>query len=263
MHWHWQNLNTHRDSLTPKGSGFWNGRAWFYLKALTFNLEWAFGRRAWHTKISISKNCGDGHNLTLHLALWRVFFIFFTIKNLPFVRYTDIYDIHKELSICLDRWILWVHFWDDPTGWGKRREFSYNFERKIFGRVEVEEKDYTDWQNFEIIMPEGSYPAKIRFYQRVRSWSRFRKARIANYAEIEMPQPIYFAGDGENDYDLDDDYFSSMDVRDLKTIEQAQKHVYNRVMGMRNENGLPANITSDPLAKSANEKALREFQTAE
>lgn len=241
MRWHWQNLNEQKDSKAR------HGRAWFYLTDhLTFAVEWGFGKHAWSSALTLDKDCGDGNDLTLHIAIYHLFNVFLTITGLPFVKSKTIYDERRQVGIKFHSKTLWVNFWGDPTGWGPDRQKSFNVERFVFGRTSYSEENASDEQELIIKMPEGDYNATVKFYDAVWRFKRFRKPKRVRRADIEFDENnlIWFAGKGENSWDLDDDAIHEMTMSDVYTVEDVQKRLYEHIMKRRKQYGLPDNLTN-------------------
>src|SRR3989304_8095505 len=87
-HYHHQNLNTDKHDR-PKGSLFWNGRAWLSVwdrlrdRKVTPQLGWSwlFGKRATFCHIHLEFNQGD-HNITVSVAFPFLFALWFHIEDI-------------------------------------------------------------------------------------------------------------------------------------------------------------------------------------
>jgi len=126
MRYHSQNLNESRCGV-PKGSMFWHGRAWWYLKRREIHWEWCFGKHSnmFHWGIQFGEGDGDDGIMLLAGIPW-LFSIYIGIAGVLRCKPCELgLAIHND-SIWLhtfswsnesssdDPWIRKLHSWSFP-----------------------------------------------------------------------------------------------------------------------------------------------------
>lgn len=168
--WHWQNLN---DKPGYEGSGFWSGRAWFYLKRVCFAIEWHFKSWACHASVSF----GGEHDISWSIAFPPVSLYFHLDRVFPRWLRNKFYD-EREIRISIFDWTPRLTIWRDPMGgwssrerWWQRREWYFNITDLVFGSTKCEKTIKAIGLTL-IPMPEGVYEAEYKIEDYV--WTRKR-----------------------------------------------------------------------------------------
>lgn len=205
--WHAQNLNDDAKGR-PVGSMFWRGRAWLHLprpllsrklkahRELELGFEWSFRRDLRSFGIMLHTN-DERAVLNINLGFLSIYPSVTGLWTTRNWRDTGI-EWHHEF--------IWLNFYHDDDGWAKDWKGLHLTIAPLdllLGR-----KQYTD-RVFEteravIPMPEGAYPATIKFHERTAKRPRWFRDRYVT-ASIKPDAPIGIPGKGENSWDCDDD----------------------------------------------------------
>jgi hypothetical protein len=238
MRWHWQNLNEDRRGR-KKGSGFWEGRAWFYASkrdwATCFHGSWVFGRRAHFTMLEAGINFYDPKDIYLHFGIALLFNFYLSLQGYQIMRRLP--DNKRQIGFSFSdnhfRWILWR----DPNEWhrGDRRQGGFFLDTLIKGNYKYS-KETLEQQDVLIPMPEKSYPAHIEIFESTWRYPRWPWPKRMVRAEVEIPGGIPIPGKGENSWDMDDDALFGTTVP-VGTVEQAIARVVESVMRDRRRYG--------------------------
>lgn len=208
-------------NLNEDGAIFWNGRASVYFKACDFGFEWAFGRRVWGASLTMDLR-REERALTFHIALPKLFQVFFTIEGLSWIPGYNgkLEDMNRTIGLAMHDGGIWAHLWSDRTGWGPDRTYSFYPVEFLLGRYQSEIEN-GELSPVEIAMPEGNYTAQVRHIKQ--TWTRRRfpflkktKAFIEFIFDSGLPIP----GKGENDWDMGDDAIMGTSVS-ANSIEEA------------------------------------------
>lgn len=148
----------------------------------------------------------------LYLALPFLIKFYFGVRSfplsqrLPGVDYKGRGTGEREIRFKFHTWALWWNIWTSPNeGRDTWREGQIKFLDLLFGKLKILRADGEPTAT-SIPFPEGSYPCTItpsiitRWRARFPSWVDHQQV-ITITVEGGVPVP----GDGENDYDLDDD----------------------------------------------------------
>jgi hypothetical protein len=261
-YWHSQNLNDRQgeNEHRSKGSMWQHGRGWLAIRgidhdetAMTFGLEWLFGRRARVFRVQLSLDGGDGYKIMLSLGVPWLFSLYPSIeanwlRPLMPGKWTDSVlepgkqfwmPIEREMGISIHDGYIWFSLWRNPMEWSKSNpwwwEFSFNPADFFLGRSKYSERDL-DSGVIDIELPEGKYPAKFKVFES--TWKRPRwpwpEHMVRVYLEPSIPVPI--PGKGESSWDLDDNAICSGTYR-ADTPQEAAAHLVVSVLRDRQRYG--------------------------
>lgn len=179
--------------------------------------DW-FHKRGWinhpdHTGVSFSWECcarprfeaswkvgrGDERDVHGHVSLLG-FSFFWGIEGLGLAG--DARELRIAFHDGLLVWTVWKspHRWSSRDGW---RSSSWNVDDLVRGKVTYA-SELVEERAVQIPMPEGTYPAIVKFTRD--TWSRPRwPTETVMRAHIAVPKGIPMKGKGENAWDLGDD----------------------------------------------------------
>lgn len=245
FHWHWTNDNRNGDDKIS-GSGFWAGRAWFYLNTeggfgqKTVGLEWRFGGHARHTMIEMWTNFVMDREITLAVGLWHVFNFYMTFA-FPLLPNWSVEHGDRESGIRIFDNAIWIDFWSRRNEWRSKDPFwlkgiTIHPIDLLLGKGKYGERYLAGEHYAEVEMPEGNYPAKIAFFENEYKRPRWPIIRRTRGAKIKMFKPVPIPGKGENSWDCEDDAIYSM-YCPAETVEDAIAAVSASVMRKRERYG--------------------------
>lgn len=234
IRFHWQNLRKDERGFP------WYGRAWLYLTlfAHEFCLAWSWNLWSHFCGVSVTVDQEDAA-LQFHVALppvslWLSFRGVFSRAWLHrHFRYED-----RETSLRIHDWHLWWTVWRDDNGWDSSvprwRSGNIDFLKLLLGKEKYSTRDLNT-HRVTIPMPEGGYPAEVRFFES--TWKRPRWfARRLVRADIKPLKPIPFPGKGENSWDCGEDALHGLTCP-ATTIEEAVARTVASVLRSRRRNG--------------------------
>ncbi len=228
MRWHWSNDN-------PRGSGFWDGRAWFHFPRHTIGLEWGFGKHArlCHLHLDLSRH--SDHNIVWTISIPRVLALYITLTG----RFIWLPVKERTIGISLYDGYLRLSLWEPAHEWSRGQPWwwvmSVNLPDLLLGKTDYRTRDLS-LHDGQVIMPEATYPAKIRMFESTWKRPRWPWPQVIIRADIDLPTPIPFPGKGDNGWDMDDDAVSSMTCP-AQTPVEAVEAVRRSVLRTRAERG--------------------------
>lgn len=259
--WHNQNLNDRRDGTT--GPMWQHGRAWLHMHPEygDDNKGKPYTKRRWysgnvcfcwtipchHPGASVDiggQGCED--HVSLHFGLPFLFDVYLTFEGMGTQLLADRLipkdDEGRETGIRFFDGGVWWDIWHTDMSWSNTtprwRHGNWHPLDTLFGRTNYTSRDLRT-ERVEIPMPEGVYPATVRFF--ASTWQRPRwpwapLTRRLVRAEITPDRPIAEPGKGENSYDQDDDAMYSLTTNASRT-EEAIAAVVESVLRTRRRYG--------------------------
>lgn len=235
---HSQNLNGKRNGL--KGSKWRHGRAWLHGFGNCLNWEWAF---FWDSSTAIGFTLGAEEDLKLHVAIWRLFSLWFSIGTiLPrrWRRSLKWWDKSwgRTSDIRIFNGHIWFNIHNDTTGWSSRQwwsDFNFDLESFFLGKL-MHSSRVVESGETRIAFLEGTYP--VRWEKVVHEWRRprwFIKRMIKFDLKMDG-KPIPVPGKGENSWDCEDDAIHSL-CTPANNLPEALSHLTNSVLRTRERYG--------------------------
>lgn len=219
---HSQNLNERNGW---KGSKWRHGRAWLHGFNNCIGLCWAF---FWNSSTGIGITLGGEDEITLHVAVWRLFALWLHVNHIlprKWTRQWEWWDRSwgRTTDIRIFDGSIWLNIHNDTTGWHSSQkfpqEFNFDFVDFLLGRSKVTTK-ILDQGESDVPMIEGNY--RVKWQKLLKVWKRPRwpfAQRIVAF-DMDLQKPIPVPGKGENSYDCDDDAIHSM-YCPAQTLEEA------------------------------------------
>lgn len=270
---HSQNLNDRRDGTT--GPMWRHGRAWVHVRPEYGNDDkgkpytkprWYSGNVCFcwtlpchHPGASIDvggQGCED--HLSLHLGIPLLFDVYLTFEGMGAQRLANkliptSYEGRETGIRFFDKGVWW-DVWHTDGSWSRGtprwRHGCWHPLDTLFGRMDYTSRDLRTVRA-GIPMPEGVYPASIRFFESTWRRPRWPWAPLSHRlvrAEIEPDKPIAEPGKGENSNDCDDDALYSLTTQ-ASTVEQAIAAVVETVLRTRRRYG--GTVEWQPVAHEA------------
>lgn len=211
--WSWQDLRggVERKGLPPKGICT-HGRAWLRSLHNGVTVEWVLFSRSCHASVTFSSTGDDAISLALSIPFLFAIYLSLEkaqwVKRLPGVRWKNgDYDSgEREIRVAIHNSAVWWTLWVNGNGMRSShwRDGCFHFDDFLLGREKYSEGE-SSFHGAAVEMPEGYYPASVRLFTSTWKRSRWPWAKSIRRAEIEVGGGIPIPGDGENDWDLDDD----------------------------------------------------------
>lgn len=212
MRFDFQNLNER--TRRSDGTAIKHGRWWLYFgqNNSSLNCEWQW----------FSGNCGAEISLASHDHAVMVSFccllfsVYLSLNHYPLERRLEAltkrkgekYGNGRSIGIRIFDGAIWFDLWNDPMEWRSADPKWWHFNIRpadlLLGRHRYSERDLST-ERTEIPMPEGCYPATIRFFESRWKRSRWPFAKKLVRADITPDTPIPFPGKGENSWDCGED----------------------------------------------------------
>jgi hypothetical protein len=242
-----------------KGSIWRNGRAWLHYGReghKNIELSWSLWGKHKFAGFQVGVG-GDEDDLSFSLMLW-VFSVWLSFDNLfPCKwKWNDFRAIKKGVTpgfipgntrttgVRFFDGRMWVQCWYDDSGWdnkvpGHWGGFHFTFSPVDFllGRHNYSKETLATYENVDIPMPEGSYPATVKLERATWKRTRWPFKRTIIRANIDMgDNPIPFPGKGENSWDCGDDATYAL-TTPASTLHEAVGAMMESVTRNRIKNG--------------------------
>lgn len=229
---HWQNLSA------KKKAGAWPlaGRAWLNWPGNGLRVEWALFTR--HFRISIDLASTAESAVSIGIALPFLFTLWVSLEccgwvlRLPGVKWLKGQHAsgEREVSIEVHHGSIWWVLWRNPDYWEAEdwRHDSFDLVDFFLGRSEYFES-HRRQHNIAIVLPEGEYGATCEIFTAIWLRPRWPWPRRVKRARVEIEGGIPVPGDGENDWDLDDDAIYSTTLP-ASTVEEVQIEIQTSIM---------------------------------
>lgn len=206
--WNWQDL---RDKAKRKGLLCTHGRAWLYFPGNCFGVEWSlFGRRC-AIELEFSTT-GDEHIL-FSLSIPFVFALYLSLERaswitrLPGVKWDGNFrNGDREIGLRIFGGAIWWRLWRNPMiGEGRDwRDGCFHVDDFLLGRPQYSQSAH-ERHTANLLMPEGVYPVKVELYTATWKRKRWPWPKTVKRANVTIESGLAVPGDGENDWDMDDD----------------------------------------------------------
>ena len=129
---------------------------------------------------------------------------------------------------------IWVDIWNDDSGWssddvkhlpwnGGGWKFNWSFQDFLLGKSRFEKELISDEDDRQVVMPEGTYPARVRIYRA--RWPRARDPfswRHQYMHEVKVRDGVPHPGKGTMAHNCGDDATFSLSFTEK---EQLPAHV--------------------------------------
>lgn len=242
--WSWQDLRGGVDRKGPPPKGICtHGRAWLHSLSNGIGVEWDLFSRRCHASIEFSSTGDDA--IMFALAIPFLFAIYLSVdkakwvKHLPGVKWVDgdYNSGEREIRIAIHDNAVWWNLWINSTGIRSRswRDGCFHFDDFFLGRNKYSESERQRHEVF-LAMPEGFYPVVVELFTSTWKRKRWPWAKSIERANVEIEGGLPVPGDGDNDWDLDDDaIFSS--TFPASTVEDALSAVRESAMHDRRRKG--------------------------
>jgi hypothetical protein len=199
---------------------------------------------------------------------------YFVLGNLP-KWYTDkMYNNYKnnksynydsgsrDLSLRFFMNSVWWNLWNDPDSWSsdtpKWKKGNFSFDDFLLGELKCSSKIIETYPKVLIPMPEKAYRANISLKEVTHKRKRWFTKKY-NFYDIEMMEPIPFAGRGEHSWDQCDDALYSMSTGcSAKSIPEAIATVVKSVLKDRIKNS-GSMVWNGAFPKEVNKELYDEF----
>ena len=188
-------------------------RASWHTKGNSYTLEFYLFHFDAFMGVEFSDTYVGDHELMLSLAFPFLLKLYLGVRSFPFsqrlpgVDYKGWGTGEREIRFKFHSWALWWNIWTDPkfSDGDTWREGRIKFLDLLFGRLKILRVDGAPIAT-TISLPEGSYPCtatpSIITRWRPRLPYSIRHQHVIN---ISVDGGVPVPGDGENDYDIDDD----------------------------------------------------------
>lgn len=206
---HGQNLKKDEQHI-PRWRWLW-GRAWVKDRKShgELGIEWALPTSHCHWHLDI----GGHQQFALGFACY-LFSLHFHLDGCTWLRWHVFNDWRgREIGWTWFAWSLSWHVWTPPDEWSSKtprwREGHFNLPDFLFGRYicsRVEQEPIAAL----VPMPEGDYPATVRFFTQTWQRSRFPYTKRRSDAHVDVEGGIPIPGKGESAWDCDDSAFLSI-----------------------------------------------------
>ena len=244
MWWSWQDLRRNYDDRNaPLPTGFCtHGRAWLKWEGNGIGAEWSLFSRGMGIGVTFSSTGDDA--IMLSLAIPFLFALYLSlerakwVKQLPGVRWVsgDYNSGERELRIAVHNNAVWWNIWINGMGMRKSswRDGCFHIDDFFLGRSKHSATP-RQYRVAALEMPEGFYTAKITLLTSTWKRPRWPFATSVDCADVEIEGGVPVPGDGENDWDMDDDCILS-GMYPASTVEEALAAVRESAMRTRRRN---------------------------
>lgn len=245
MWWSWQDLRRNYDDRNaPLPTGFCtHGRAWLKWEGNGIGAEWSLFSRGMGIGVTFSST-GD-YAIMLSLAIPFLFALYLSlerakwVKRLPGVQWVsgDYNSGERELRIAVHDNAVWWNIWINGMGMRESswRDNCFHFDDFFLGRSKHSATP-RQYCTAVLEMPEGFYTARIVLFTSTWKRPRWPFATSVALADVEIEGGVPVPGDGENDWDMDDDAIFSSTLP-AATVEEALSAVRESAMRDRRRNG--------------------------
>lgn len=241
--WSWQDLRGGIERKGAKPTGFCtHGRARLFWPSNCASIEWDLFSRACRLGITFS-DTGDTA-ITVSISIPFLFSVWLLldrakwVKRLPGVKWNGKWGSgEREIYIRFHDGALWWTLWrnGDEHKRGDWRDSCFHFDDFFLGRNKYSETE-RQTHTALLVMPEGTYPVTVELFTSTWKRSRWPFPKSVQRANVEIEGGIPVPGDGENDWDLDDDaIFSS--TFPAATVGEALASIRESAMRDRRRNG--------------------------
>lgn len=222
-------------------------RATIFFPRNSVRFEWAWFEKRLAADIEFDDTADDC--ISIHIAIPFILSLFFSIARWDwFMKITGLkwhkgkpmIDWKRKLGFSWFQRSLIVYPWVNGDCYenGRRSTFIIDPADIIFGRRQYRQFGESVFETF-VTMPEGAYPCKVTLY--TAEWKRPRwpfPERVGR-ATVEVENGIPIPGDGENDWDIDDNAILDTTVL-ATTSHEATRKFYESVMRDRIKNASAA-----------------------
>lgn len=254
MHFRWQNLDaTFVDRKeVRRGWGWRKGRAWLdlsqeetaYGKRWGFEWEWL----VWTHFLGLEFE-RDDEGVQLFFAC-KLFALWIGLS-----RWAS-YGGNRTIGWRYHNGAVWWLFWMDDNEWHstdpKWRRGNFNFMDVLLGKRRYTRGPGAITEHEFQVSPEVEfYRCTVEMYDA--TWKRPRWfAKTLTMAELEMIGDLpQFGGKGENSWDLDDDYISSLTMTTKGMSSDVVFHYIGEIHRYREKYGMPRNLRYVKAIKAA------------
>lgn len=218
MKFHSQNLNER--GKFRSGSMFRHGRWWLNSANhhdWAVRCEWQWFSRT----LSLEVGLATGEDAVSFSFCCGLIALYLSFSNPRLEKYLakltkrkeDRYSSGRTIGVRIFDNAVWIDLWNDPMSWHSKDPKWWHFNIRpidlLLGREKYSERNLA-MDRAEIPMPEGPYPANVRFFESQWKRSRWPWARKLIRAEITPDKPIPFPGKGENAWDCGEDATHSL-----------------------------------------------------
>lgn len=237
--WHWQNLSR---ADGPDGNRRWpvEGRAWLYVFAWAFRVEWNLWRRACRLGLDL----GDEDGILLGVAVPPVSLWFGVSPPWNSRLRRSLPDRERQFHAYLYEWALWLKFggdddWRSKDPWWKRG-VAIHFDDIVLGRTRHSKTERRPSERVVIRMDGYEYHGTATFERA--TWKRprwFATVRDSVWISMDQGHGLPHSGKGENSWDCGDDALYGWGVEG-DDVQAAINDGIARVMKYRKRYGNPS-----------------------
>jgi len=212
---------------------FWSGRAWLHVDGKSFgmNIEWSHGKHATIGGLEIDVAGDDHPDITVMIGIPNLFLYFFSIRGIlprQWRRKIEHEYRGRSTGIVIAEDHVSLHLWHSEGIYSEAGIYRGLFIKDLLlGMAKYSERHLTPLAHMQVELPEAKYDVTIRLNQCTWKRPRWPWPTVITRAEIDIPGGIPIPGDGENDWDQDDDAIYSLTVPAASFEEAVQKLIAN------------------------------------
>lgn len=235
---HWQNLS--KCDHCKRGWPI-EGRAWLYVFAWTFRIEW----HLWGRRLAVGFDMGKSGDDTVlaHIAIPPVSLWFGIEAPSESWLYRLAPEQTREFKAYFYEWAFWLTPWGREHEWRAKdpwwiRGITIHFDDLLLGKCKCSHAEVRPRERIVIRLDGREYHGEAAFERRV--WKRPRwvsKYRESTWISMDVGHGLPHAGKGESGYDCGDDALCGWGVNGFsveRCIESGIEKVgeYRRKYGM-------------------------------